>query len=132
MVLGDATVHDGALKLTTAKRWQTGSFVMRPGAHLRPLRTFDASFEVLIGGGRVETEGVETEEALFDMRHRGHEPLSGEGVCFAFGDIAQATSSGLTLAPTLTLTLTPFLILTSTLTPTLTLSLSLSLTLAQA
>ena len=97
MVLGDASVHDGALKLTTAKRWQTGSFVMRAGAHLRPLRTFDASFEVLIGGGRVETEGVETEEALFDMRHRGHEPLSGEGVCFAFGDIAQATTSGLIL-----------------------------------
>ena len=59
MVLGDAAVHDGALKLTTAKRWQTGSIVMQPDGHLSPLRTFDTNFEVLIGGGRVETEKME-------------------------------------------------------------------------
>ena len=29
------------------------------------------------------------DEARFDMRNRGHEPLSGEGVCFVFGDVAQ-------------------------------------------
>ena len=99
-LLGDAAVHDGVLKLTTARRWQRGSMVLQQQEHHGPpLRNWEVSFELLIGGGQVELEGMEVNEGRLDdgwrrpdtstSSPRGHEPLSGEGLSFAYGDIAQ-------------------------------------------
>ena len=95
VLLGDARIEDGVLKLTDAVAWRRGSFVMAQDVATPPLAAFDATFEVLLGGGTVVPTTADVgsgggiiDAALEHMASRAHEPLSGEGLSFAFGDLA--------------------------------------------
>ena len=89
-LLGDAHIADGILVLTQPTPRQIGTFVVRPDRLVPAPTAFDASFEVLIGGGTT---------AWYDNAHlgdyqRGYEPLSGMGFAFNFGPFDSDVANG--------------------------------------
>ena len=89
-LLGNAYIADGILVLTQPTPRQIGTFVVRPDRLVPAPTAFDASFEVLIGGGTT---------AWYDNAHlgdyqRGYEPLSGMGFAFNFGPFDSDVANG--------------------------------------
>ena len=91
-LMGSAVIQDGVLVLTHARPYQVGSFAVRPHLYVEtPIRSFDASFEVLIAGGNASHH----DPAQISGWSRGFEPLAGMGVAFCYSNVDGEASAGL-------------------------------------
>lgn len=88
---GSARIEDGVLMLTQAAQYEVGTFIVHPHLHVEMVTSFDASFEILMGGGNATSN----DPGHMYMWSRGFEPLGGMGMAFGYSMLDGEAFAGL-------------------------------------